>query len=191
MPVSTYTDYELLEAIQLNDQRAFEELFKRHWKKVHAMAYARVRSVEVTEEIVQDLFVSIWQKRASLSIKHLPSYLYSAVKNKVLNYIESEEVRQRHWNYYSRFIPHNDLATGVNVEMNELMESIEKEINRLPEKSKKIVKLNSFEGRSITEIASLLHLSEKAIQYHLTQSIKRLRLHLKNLTIIISFSLLF
>lgn len=191
MPVSTYTDYELLEAIRLNDQRAFEELFKRHWKKVHAMTYTRVRSVVATEEIVQDLFVSIWQKRSSLAINHLPSYLYSAVKNKVLNYIESEEVRKKHWSHYSRFIPDNDLATGVNVEMNELMDSIEKEINRLPEKSKRIVKLNSFEGRSITEIASLLHLSEKAIQYHLTQSVKRLRLHLKNLTIIIWINFLY
>ena len=154
------------------------------------MTYARVRSTEATEEIVQDLFITLWQKRASLAINNLPSYLYSAIKNKVLNYVQSEEVRKKHWNYYSRFIPHNDLATDVNVEMNELINSIEKEINRLPAKSKKIVELNSFEGRSITEIANLLHLSEKAIQYHLTRSIKRLRLHLKNLTIIIFISLL-
>ena len=177
---STHTDQELLQAIRHDDEKAFAELFKRHWRKVHALAYARVRSREVTEEIVQDLFISLWDKRATQSIQHLSSYLYQAVKFKALNYIESRLVQEKYWNYYKNFIPQKEDATEIAVQYDDLMEAIEHGMQQLPEKSQKVFRLNRLEGHSITEIARLLNLSEKAIQYHLTQSVKKLRLHLKN-----------
>lgn len=175
-----YNDQELLEAIRDNDENAFSELFQRYWKKVHTMAYARVRSKAITEEIVQDLFTSLWDKRSDHSINNLSSYLFTAVKYKALNYIESELVYEKYWNYYKNFVPQYEEATTARIEYNELMDAIEQGIEPLSEKSKKVFRLNHIEGLSISEIANLLNLSEKAIQYHLTKSIKKLRVHLKN-----------
>ena len=189
MSVSTFTDSELLHAIRRNDEKAFAELFKRYWKKVHHLAHKTVRSEEAAQEIVQDLFMSLWHKRATLSINHLPSYLYSAVKNRSLNYIESQMTRRKHWDYYKRFIPVQDVVTENDVALNELLSALENEIDHLPEKSKKVFKLNILEGHSITEIANTLNLSEKATQYHLTQSIKKVRFHLKNFTLVLYWSL--
>jgi RNA polymerase sigma-70 factor (family 1) len=183
---ATYTDLELLEAIRRDDEEAFTELFKRYWKKVHDMAYPRVRSEEVTAEIVQDLFVALWDKRASHSITHVPSYLYSAVKNKALNYMAAQVVRKNYWEYCKKFFLDRDNVTENTVAFDELMEAIETGIEHLPEKSKKVFRLNRLEGRSIPEIADTLNLSEKAIQYHLTQSLKKLRLHLKDYIISVS-----
>lgn len=180
MSFATYTDLELLEAIRCDDEEAFAELFKRYWRKVHNMAYQRLRSEEVTAEIVQDLFIALWDKRASHSITHLPSYLYSAVKNKALNYMAAQVVRKNYWDYCKKFFLDRDNATENTVEFDELMEAIETGIEHLPEKSQKVFRLNRLEGRSIPEIADTLNLSEKAIQYHLTQSLKKLRLHLKD-----------
>lgn len=176
----THTDQELLEAIRDDDEKAFNELFNRYWGKVHAMAYARVRSKEITEEIVQELFTSLWDKRASNTINHLPSYLFQAVKFKALNFIESRVVQEKYWNYYKAFIPQKEDATEIVVEYNDLMGAFEQGMEQLPEKSKKVFRLHRIEGWSVPEIASLLNLSEKAIQYHLTQSVKKLRVHLKN-----------
>ncbi len=145
----------------------------------HAMTYARVRSEEATQEIVQDLFISLWDKRSTLSINHFTSYLYTAIKNRVLNYIESQMVRKKHWDYYKRFVPEQDDLTGNDVALNELMEAIENAMQRLPEKSKSVFRLSRLEGYSIPEISQRLNLSQKATQYHLTKSIKKLRLHLK------------
>jgi RNA polymerase sigma-70 factor (ECF subfamily) len=178
--ISTYSDDELLAAIRQDDEKAFAELIKRYWKSVHAMTYARVRSLDVTQDIVQKLFISIWDKRATLSIRHLPSYLNTATKNRVLNYIDSQLTHRKHWDYYKQFISHHDDVTEHDVQVNELMEALECGMNELPEKSKKIFRLHQLEGVSISEIARSLNLSEKAIQYHLTQSTKRLRLHLKD-----------
>ena len=180
MPASTLTDCELLEAVRQNDKKAFAELFKRYWKKVYAMTYALVRSEKQTQEIVQEIFISLWDKRLTLSINHLPSYLYVTVKNRTLNYISSQITREKYWNYYKQYIPLHENVTANAVEFNELMEALEDGIEQLPEKSKKVFRLNHLEGHSISEISNLLNLSEKAIRYHLTQSVKKLRLHLKD-----------
>lgn len=179
-----YTDAELLEAVSNNDTKAFRELFDRYWPKVHVMAYARVRSREVTEEIVQDLFISLWEKRATLSIQNLPAYLFQAVKFKALNYIESKLVHAKYWDYYKTFIPQKEESTQLLVEYDNLMDAIEQGMAQLPEKSKKVFRLHRLEGWSVPEIARTLNLSEKAIEYHLTQSLKKLRVHLKNYILI-------
>ena len=180
---TTYKDQDLLDAIRHDDEAAFAELFKRYGKQVYKMAYSRVRSKEAAEEIVQNLFISLWDKRTTQSINNISSYFYTAVKHKVLNVIESQIVQKKYWDHYKTFIPHQDNLTERTVEFNELLAAIEKRMEYLPEKSKKVFKLNRLEGHSITQIANALNLSEKAIQYHLTRSIKELRLHLKDFII--------
>lgn len=182
---STYKDHELLDAIRHDDDGAFAELFKRYGKQVYKMAYSRVRSREAAEEIVQNLFIAFWDKRTTQCIDNISSYFYTAVKHKVLNVIESQIVQKKYWDYYKNFIPRQENLTEQTVEFNELLAAIEKRIEYLPEKSKKVFRLNRLEGHSITEIANALNLSEKAIEYHLTRSLKELRLHLKDF--IISF----
>lgn len=174
------TDQELLERIRHDDEKAFSELFRRYWRKVHMTAYSRVHSKEITEEIVQELFASLWDKRTTLSITHLQPYLFTAVKYKALNYIESKLIHDKYWEYYKHFVPQQENATAVTVEYNELRAAIEEGIQHLPEKAKQVFRLNRLEGHSIPEIATLLNLSEKTIQYHITKSLKKLRLHLKN-----------
>jgi RNA polymerase sigma-70 factor (family 1) len=180
---SAYKDQELLYAIQRDDEGAFSELFERYGKVIYKMAYCRIRSKIAAEEIVQNLFISLWDKRATLSIDNISSYFFIAVKHRVLNTIESQLVQKKYWDYYKNFIPRHENLTERTVEFNDLLEAIEKRIEHLPEKSKKVFRLNHFEGHSIAEIANTLNLSQKAIQYHLTRSIKELRLHLKDFII--------
>jgi len=82
--------------------------------------------------------------------------------------------------YYKTFIPQKANTTDMAVQYGALLEAIEEGMSRLPEKSQTVFRLNRLEGHSVEEIARLLNLSEKAIQYHLTQSVKKLRVHLKN-----------
>jgi RNA polymerase sigma-70 factor (ECF subfamily) len=181
--VSAYSDYndqELLDAIRRNNERAFSELFKRYGKVIYKMAYARLRSRAAAEEIVQNLFIFLWDKRTTVSIVNFPSYFYVAVKHRVLGVIESQIVHKKYWDYYKKFIPRHENSTERAIAFNELMASLEEQVERLPDKSKEVFRLNHFEGHSVSEIATSLNLSEKAIQYHLTRSLKELRLHLKD-----------
>lgn len=188
---ASYSDQELLEAIRHDNEKAFEEIFNRYWSKVYGVAYSLVRSREVTQEIVQGLFISLWDKRASLVVNNLLSYLTTAARHRALDVIESQLVRQKHWDYYKSFIPEQACTTEQDVTFNELVVAIEEKLELLPEKSKRVFMLNRMEGRSVQEIANLLNLSEKAIQYHLTKSTKELKLHLKDyiLSAVICFCL--
>lgn len=186
-PYCNDSEEKLLAAIRNDDEIAFAELFNRYWRKAHAIAYSKVRDRQVTEEIVQDLFVKLWDKRASLTVHNLNSYIYTSIKNKALNYIESCVVKRKYWEYYRKFIPQTEESTDNLIAYNELMEAFEHCMDRLPKKTKRIFQLNRLEGRSIAEIAKLLNLSEKAIEYHLTNSVKQLRIHLKDSAILLCF----
>jgi RNA polymerase sigma-70 factor (family 1) len=192
--LSLYTNYseeKLLEAIRQNDEKAFAELFNRYWRKAHVIAYSKVHNKQVTEEIVQDLFMTLWDKRATLVIHNINSYICTSIKNKALNYIESCIVKQKYWEYYKAFVPQAESSTEKMVEYNELMEAIESGMEHLPKKAKRIFQLNRLEGRSISEIAKLLNLSEKAIEYHLTTSVKHLKLLIKDSIVILCYASLY
>jgi RNA polymerase sigma-70 factor (ECF subfamily) len=175
-----WNDAELLIAIRNSDERAFSEFFRRYWKMAHGHAYSKTRSKEITEEIVQDLFMMLWDKRESLNIDNIPAYIFTSIKNKSINYIESQFVKNKYLDYYKAFIPQAEESTSHDVEFDELMEAVEGSVESLPEKSRNIFRLSQLEGRSNKEIASTLSLSEKSIEYHLTKSIKSIRLHLKD-----------
>ncbi len=184
---TNHTDLSLIEAIKNNDEQAFEELVLRYWKRSHTNAYARVNSHEVAQEIAQDVFMSLWDKRATNCISNVSSYIYACIKNKSINYIESKILQQKYWDHYKKFVPQSESLTDHTVDYLSLQEAIDEGITHLPKKSKKIFRLSRIEGHTIPEIASILNLSEKAIEYHLTKSLKQLRIHLKDFITIISF----
>ncbi len=98
----------------------------------------------------------------------------------VINQIRSKITHEKYWAYCQAFIPSAAETTEESVSYNRIESGHQKAIGELPEKSQEIFRLNRLEGRSVPEIAQSLHLSERAIEYHLTKSLRILRLHLKD-----------
>ena len=180
----SYSDDELLAAIRDSDAQAFSEFLRRYWKKAYHITYSKVRSQAVTEEIVQDLFATLWDKRSSLSISNVYAFIFTCIKNKSINYIESQLVKKKYWDYYKVFIPQQEESTRREVEFNDLMKAVETCAETLPEKSRSVFRLSRLEGISNREIAQRLNLSEKSIEYHLTKSLKIMRLALRDFTMV-------
>ncbi|HEY8935057.1 MAG TPA: RNA polymerase sigma-70 factor [Cyclobacteriaceae bacterium] len=178
-------DNSLLESLRSGDEVAFQEIFKKYWQLLYKTALLKVRSREEAEEIVQSIFTSLWEKRQTLLITNLEFYLKTAVRNRVINTVRSKITQEKYWRYYRNFIPFENESVEDILIYNELSDSIQTAVNSLPEKSKRVFKLSRFEGRSISEIANMLKVSEKAIEYHLTKSIKTLRVHLKDMILLI------
>lgn len=179
----------LFASIRKGDKEAFAELFNRYWNTAFFIAYQKLRDQGAAEKVVQDLFISLWNKRESLAIHNFSSYLYACVKNKCLNYIESKIIEKKHWDYYKQFIPQADYETEKMVSYNTLLEAINTSMESLPKKTRRVFQLNRLEGRSVSEIANALNLSEKAIEYHLARSLKHLRMHLKDFTLLLVLTL--
>lgn len=176
------------EALLLADLRegcvnAFEKIFKRYWEPLYLTAKSKLRSHDEAEEVIQGIFSALWEKRESLLITNLSFYLNTALRNRILNMIRDRIPREKYWDYYKTFMPKHQNITDQVVAFDDLNDAVELAVNHLPEKSRQVFKLSRLEGRSNAEIASLLKVSEKAIEYHLTKSIKELRVHLKDFII--------
>jgi len=188
--LKNYTDQELLALIRKDDDEAFAELYNRYSPKVRALAFSKINSIEATQEIVQEIFSGIWERRESLYIEAVPNYLAVAVKYRAINYIKSQLAFRKYSNIYKAFVKVSEEETLEAVQFHNLTEAIEESVQKLPEKTQLVFRLNRMEGKSISEIAIKLKLSEKAIKYHISRSIKELRFHLKEFLISLTMILL-
>jgi RNA polymerase sigma-70 factor (family 1) len=172
---------------------AFHEIFNRYWSQLYATAYKRVRSKEAAEEIVQDLFTSLWVKRKSIRIHtSLAAYLFTSVRYLVLNHIEKEAVRRTYKDSLQVVKEVYQNPTEETVLLNDLSRKIDKEIDQLPLKCRSVFELSRKEYKTNKEIAAMLGISEKTVENHLTKAITRLRLNLSDaisLALIASFAL--
>ncbi len=182
-------EQELLGRFQSGDNIAFEEIFNLYWQQLYNIANRSLRSHEESEEIVQELFTTLWQQKSTLRILNISSYLTCAVKKRVIDKIRLKLVHEKYWDYYSAFRTDHGQDTENTVCFNELNQELEKAIDRLPQKSRQVFRLNRLEGRSISEIAGFLKISERAIEYHLTKSVRELRIYLKDFILLLICSL--
>lgn len=180
-----HTDEALLSFIQNDDESAFEEVYNRHWRRLYVTAVKVLKSEDEAEEIVQELFLKLWVRRKELKIINLSHYLMGSVKKRIVDSMRSKLVEEKYWNYYKAFVPQSFEQTESAVSYNELNHKIQQAIEQLPPKSQIVFKLNRLEGRSVSEIAGFLKLSERAIEYHITKSLKHLRSHLKDFVLLI------
>lgn len=184
---SDLTEDELLRDLRDGSEVAFEAIYKLYWHRLYVTAYSKVESHAEAEEIVQTIFSNLWEKRQALLITNLGAYLQISVRNRIINHIRGKITQRKYWEYYKNYIPLEREVTTDAVMYDDLAEAVEVAVNRLPEKSRQVFRLNRLEGKSIREIANLMKLSEKAIEYHLTKSIKELKVHLKDFILAVAF----
>lgn len=191
MEYKILSDELLVKLLRVGEQDAFEEIYRRYWQKLLRSAQFKIRSKETIEEILQDLFISLWEKREKVLIENLEAYLHTSLKYLIINQIKKQILQERFVEYS---LKKNELTDDVDesVAFNELSVAIEKAIEQLPEKTQQIFRLNRLEYKSVKEIAVLLETPERTIEYHITQALKALRIHLREfiaLSAILSFRL--
>jgi RNA polymerase sigma-70 factor (family 1) len=177
---SHHREQDLLKQLKQGSISAFEQIFNEYWEHLYLSARSKLHSHDDAEEVTQAIFSSLWEQREKLSIEDLGAYLHASVKNRIINIIRSRITREKYLDYYHKFLPSSQNSTEEVVEFDDLSEVLEAAVNRLPEKSRKVFRLSRMEGRSNTEIANLLKVSEKAIEYHLTKSLRAIRVHMKD-----------
>jgi RNA polymerase sigma-70 factor (family 1) len=183
--LNRYSDEVLMKLIASDDERAFETLFDRYWETAHSIAYSKLKSREVAQEIVHDLFLSFWQRRHSLEIENFSHYLRVAIKYKTITYINHQLSKDKYLHDYQNQLQLQEDETLRTVEYNDLLKALEDGMKELPDKTQEVFRLSRMEGHSVSEIASQLNVSEKAIEYHITRSRKELRVYLKDFLFVV------
>ncbi len=185
MAYTDASDLDLISHLRAGKQEALTEIFHRYWKPLYLTAWQKLRSHELAEEIVQELFTQLWDKRERLfstsqNVQHLSSYLNMAIKNKVLNHIRKQVYDRRYWAYCKSHFPSSENSTQDLAEFNDLQNTMQSAIDRLSSKTKEIFVLHKLQGVPVVQISRKLKLSEKAVGYHLTKSVKELKVYLKD-----------
>ena len=181
---ASWTDEALLQAMQADDRAAFAELYERYWHRVFALAYRRLKSRETAEELVQDLFATLWLKRAAHAIEHLEHYLLAAISRRVIGHLRAHQVREAYADYCRWHQAEATQETEHALAAADLTDAFASALLHLPEQSREIFRLSRLEHFSVHEIAQQLNLSAKAVEYHLTKSLRLLRIHLKDFVLL-------
>jgi RNA polymerase sigma-70 factor (family 1) len=179
--LQNFTDDQLVVLLKQDNEQAFSEIYSRYWPQMYASAYKRLRSRETTEELVQDLFTSLWSNRASLIIHtSLAAYLSRAIKYIVINHIQKELVRKNYTDQQKMLSVRHHNATDEEIMLNDLQICVDKQISSLPSKCRTVFELSRYENHSMKEIAGKLAISEKTVENHIGRALKILKVSLKD-----------
>lgn len=176
------SDEQLLTLLKNDQEEAFDHLYFRYRNKLVIVAYNRLKSKEVAEEVVQDVFADLWQKRHTLQIRSsLSAYLFTAIKYSVLDHIRSLKTRDRFVTEMLKASGDASPSAEQGMDFHELDFHLNKSIEALPEKCREVFTLSRFENYSVREIAEKLNISPETAKYHIAHALKTLRVSLKHI----------
>ncbi len=170
------TDRDIIRRIRNGDINEFEKLFRSSYNSLVSYARTILKDTDTSEEIVQELFYVLWRDRKKIKINSsLNGYLFRAVYNRCLHYIEHKKVVMKH-EAELRVSMENIIKDPVE-EMNykELNDKVARIIEKLPERAARIFCMSRFDGMKYTEIAEKLSISVKTVEANMGKALKEFR----------------
>ena len=168
------SDTELLLQIKEDDHASFDLLFDRYWERLYRVALSRTGDDFVAQDIVQELFIKLWDNRSTIYISvSLKAYLYASIRYEVYRQVRSSMLTS---DVFETLF--DRLQTPVdyeNIEYKELIAQVNSAVNALPQKCREVYKLSREEYLSHKQISSRLNISTKTVENHLTKALKQLR----------------
>jgi RNA polymerase sigma-70 factor (family 1) len=171
------TNDELSTLFSKGDEEAFVEIYRRHWRRLFNSAYKRLKDEEQCEDIVQNVFADLWERRNGVEIANVEAYLTTAVRFKVIN-VSSRNLAKNHFVDLVENTLTSSLLTDSALLDDELSELLRLWLAALPEKRRKIFEMHFIQGLDTSRIAKLLGLSHKTIQNQLAVASGALRSHI-------------
>lgn len=153
----------------------FEGLFRTYYKPLHAYALSILKEMDQAEEIVQQVFVHLWEKQDQLGINQsATAYLYRAVHNRCLNQLKHEKVKAA-YQQYSKLRPVDYPSAASRIQLSELQAKLDEALSALPEQCRTIFQLSRFEALRYQEIADRLSISVKTVENQMGKALRLLR----------------
>jgi RNA polymerase sigma-70 factor (ECF subfamily) len=172
---------QILHDIQSGSERAFEMIFRTYYQPLCRYACTFLNHKEQAEEVVQWAYIQLWEKRQQLEIQSsLKSYLYRMVRNRCLNIIKHEKVKQQHAVHQLASAETAYEPVSQKVIINELETKIAEAMRALPAQCRLVFQLSRFEELKYQEIAHQLQISVKTVENHMGKALKIMRSHLKD-----------
>lgn len=176
---SKYSDEDLLVFLKKDDHAAFAEIFNRYDALLFNFAYKKVRDKDEAKDILQEVFVRLWNNRSVLELKiSLHSYLYRAVLNKTLNLFRHQGIRENHVLALQQMIEETAQESDYSIREKDIERLIELEVAALPPKMKEVFELRKKQFLTNKQIAEQMGISEQTVETHMKRALRVLRTRL-------------
>lgn len=173
---SNYTDTELAALLKDGDHKAYAVIYDRYKFLLYAHAYKKLQDREEARDVVQEVFVTFWNKRGNINAQsNLAGYLYTALRNTILNLIARKEVRTRYTDSMAAHYTYDYSPTDHGIRSQQLAALIDSEIAALPTKMQKVFVLSRKAHLNRKEISSQLGISEATVDRQIANALKLLR----------------
>ncbi|HYG01890.1 MAG TPA: RNA polymerase sigma-70 factor [Chryseosolibacter sp.] len=173
------TDLEIITALNNGDENAFAEVYRRHASELIHFIHRSIPYKETCEEIVQDIFLTLWSRREQLTpTGTIRAYLYKSARHKIVDYVRHSIVKQKYEQHYRLFEAVYEELPAETHDQN-VSEVIDATIAALPEKCQMAIRMRLHEDLSYQEIASRMKISVKTVEKHISAALKELRVKCK------------
>lgn len=170
------SDMNLVGLLKLGDHVAFAEIYDRYFGLLYTHAFNRLKDEDEAKDAVQELFTTLWSKRQNIFYKsNLSNYLYTAVRNRVLDVISHKQVESKYILALPQFVESSTCLTDHLLREKQLAAIIEKEIQALPPKMREVFELSRKAELSHKEIAEKLGISQQSVRSHVKNALKSLK----------------
>ena len=174
-----FQDEQIALRLSKRDEAAFEQVFKTHYKNLHAYAFTILKDEDEAEEMVQQVFFKLWERSEHLSFSGpIAAYLYRAVHNESLNFIKHQKVKAGHQLHVAYSMKNKSEQASPKMIRKELENKFREALNELPEQCRTVFQLSRFEDMKYKEIADKLDISIKTVENHMGKALKLLRIKL-------------
>ncbi|WP_316839503.1 RNA polymerase sigma-70 factor [Pedobacter gandavensis] len=170
------SDQELLQQISEGSKKAYVLIYQKYHRLLFLYAYRKLNNQEEAEDVVQEVFISFWNKRQTLSPEvSIAGYLYRAVRNRALNIFAHREIETKYLDSLDEFLGHNYESADSLIRERQIAALIAEEIDRLPAKMREIFELSRKGHLSYKEISLELNISEHTVATQIKRALKILR----------------
>jgi RNA polymerase sigma-70 factor (family 1) len=185
VPYNTLSDDELITFLKDSDRLAFAEIYERYKYILHAHALNKTRDREEAGDVVQEVFIYLWDKREAIQFNgKLSGYLYTSVRNAILNKVTHKLVQEKYYQSIKNFSDNSKIETDYRIRESQLIQLIENEIALLPAKMREVFELSRKQHLSHKEIAEKLDISEQTVSKQVSNALKILKVKLGTLFVI-------
>jgi RNA polymerase sigma-70 factor (ECF subfamily) len=175
--LGNHTDDVLLNLMRNDDQEAFTLLYRRYWEELFVTAAKALRSQQEAEDVVQDVFLSIWNRRKELNIEgSLDAYLQVSVRYKAIHYIEKNITRRDYLALLTDVTVNNLPATAeIKLQLREVQQTIHNTVAQMPPKMREVYRLSRQEHLTHKEIANKLGISVETVKKHIQHAMQLIK----------------
>lgn len=193
MPVHDLYDIkECFKNLAKDDASAFATIFELYKKRVFGVALNMLKSETEAEEIVQDVFLSIWLSKAKLGAVNDPeAYLFTITYNTIYAHLKKASRNQQLLKTIISHLTEIQNTTDETIDANETNKLINEAIQQLPPQQRMVYELSKQEGLSYDEVAERMRLSRNTVRNHLAEAMKTIRAFLKKATMLLMALMVF